>query len=387
MTSKPRIGIVGAGIGGLTAALALRSRGFEPVVFEKAGALREVGAGLTINARAAQVLYALGLKAAFETLEPPTPSFGTLDPVSGERLNVEERDLVAYERRYGALTRHVHRADLHGLLCSTLPVDSIFLNHELVDVEVAEDRTGLTFANGQTEIFDLVVACDGLKSVVRQQCFHSDDARFTGFVAWRGLVPAAAVGGEGMDPHFATYASKDRLFARYPVRRGELINYVAIARKPELTRESWQQRAPVADVLAAFENWHPSVRELIAATPREECLCWALYTRPTLERWVTSSIGLLGDAAHPMTPFYGMGAALAIEDGYILARCLEASGSDAAEALTRYQAARLPRGNHLQTISLQRAEAYMGVDPSERSQLPAEGLEDVMAYNPITVSV
>ncbi|MEM7704365.1 MAG: FAD-dependent monooxygenase [Pseudomonadota bacterium] len=385
--SHPRIAIIGAGIGGLTAAVALRQRGFDCSVYEQAAELGEVGAGLTINARASLVLEALGLGPGLEALEPPTPSLGALHFETGKRLSYEQRDLDAYRERYGSVTRHVHRADLHRLLLEALPGDWLRPAHELTGVDETPERVVLQFANGEGAEYDLLMACDGLKSTVRQLMFSAEPAHFTGYVAWRGLVPSRALPDLTFDPHFAAFASPDKLFARYPVRHGSLINYVAIARKPDFTTESWHSSAEVSEVLAEFHGWHQDVVEIISATPSQRCMRWALYTRQPLDRWVTRRMALLGDAAHPMTPFYGMGANLAIEDGYILARCLEACPDDSTEGLARYERARLPRGQLMQRISLERAERYMSDDPAERSKPPAAGLDQVMEYNPITVEI
>ncbi len=386
-SAHPRVAIIGAGIGGLTTAVALRQRGFECSVYEQAAELGEVGAGLTINARASLVLEALGLQSGLEELEHPTPSLGALHYETGERLSYEQRDLDAYRKKYGSVTRHVHRADLHSLLLQALTEDWLHPGHELTGVDETADRVVLQFAHGAGAEYDLLIACDGLKSTVRQLMFNAVPAHSTGYVAWRGLVPKDALPDLACDPHFAAYASPDKLFARYPLRHGSLINYVAIARKPDFTTESWHSSAEVLEVLAEFDTWHQDVVDIISATPSQRCMRWALYTRQPLDRWVTRRMALLGDAAHPMTPFYGMGANLAIEDGYILARCLEACPDDPAEGLARYERARLPRGQLMQRISLERAERYMSDDPAERSKPPAAGLEQVMEYNPITAEI
>lgn len=387
MTTQPlRIAVIGAGIGGLTAAVALRQRGFKPTVYEQASELGEVGAGLTISASATLALNALGLGQALAAFEPLTPHFGVLHSITGERLNYEQRDLPAYEAKHGASTRHVHRADLHQLLLQALPEGTVYPGYGLNSLTLSSAGVGLEFTNGQKAEADLVVACDGLKSLVRQRHFSPEPAGFTGYVAWRGLVDRRRLPALALDPHFAAYPSADKLFARYPLRRGELINYVAIARKPDFTAESWHTQARVEEVLAEFSGWHADVVDLIAATPREGCMCWALYTRQPLDNWISDRICLLGDAAHPMTPFYGMGAAMAIEDGLILARALEVAGS-LAEGLSRYQAARLPRANQMQKISLQRAHGYMNPSQAEQKKAPAAGLANLMDYNPATVEV
>ena len=356
-------------------------------VFERASELGEVGAGLTVSPNAALVLAELGLKVAFEGLDPPTPHLGALHWKTGKVLSYEERDLEEYRSRFGALTRQVHRADLHRLLSNALEKDVIRLGHDLVDIEERANDVCLTFADGATASAEAVIACDGLKSYVRTSVFSPEPASFTGFVAWRGLVKARHLPGLSLDPHFATYPSPDKLFVRYPVRSGTLINYVAIARKKDFLAEGWNYNAQVADVIAEFSDWHRDVVRIIEHTPPGECKCWALYTRKPLTSWTLGLIGLLGDAAHPMTPFFGMGAAMAIEDAWILARCFSACDDDWGEALRRYEAARLDRGNQMQAISLERAEIYMSNKSEDRQQAPRAGLEAMQHYNPVTALI
>jgi len=389
VTQRQTIAIVGAGIGGLTAAVSLQQRGFQVTVYEQSAELGDVGAGLTISANAGRVLTALGLTEQMAELEMPTPHIGSLHPMSGARLNYEIREYTQAELDVGAVTRQVHRADLHSILADALkaPADTLRLQHKLVDVKQEPNQVHLGFENGETASHDLLIACDGLKSVVRRILFCQQQAEFTGFVAWRGLVPRNQLNHQEFDPHFATYPDKDKLIARYPVRGGSLINYVAIARKAQFKSESWHQTAKVSEVLDEFRDWHSDVVEILRATPQQSCMRWALYTRRPLTSWVKGRVGLLGDAAHPMTPFYGMGAAMAIEDAYVLARCLNIEGTSGQEALQRYQRARFERGNHMQKISLQRAESYMGQKKSQRALTPGAGLESMINYDPVTVEI
>jgi len=161
---------------------------------------------------------------------------------------------------------------------------------------------------------------------------------------------------------------------------------VAIARNPDFHSESWKASAKVSEVEAKFKGWASDVGRIIRATPPEQCMRWALYTRRPLDQWIKGRVCLLGDAAHPMTPFYGMGAAMAIEDGLVLARCFE-DADDWKSALGRYQIARLDRCNKMQRISLDRAEAYMNPSEDKRALSPSAGLGNFMQYDPITVAI
>jgi salicylate hydroxylase len=380
---------VGAGIGGLTAAIALQQRGMEVVVYEQAEELREVGAGLTISKNAARVFDALGLGEKLAGLDNPCPHLGVLHHVTGEILSRESRDKVELQSENVIVSRQVHRADLYNLLVdAVLDTDrTIKTDHRLTDISQDSNSVKLVFSGDQVEYCDIIIGADGLKSAVRGALYSAAPASFTGFVAWRGLVDRSALSNIKLDPHFAAYSSNDKLFVRYPVRHGTLINYVGIARKSDFLSESWSARAEVSEVADEFSGWYKEVPEIISATPKNNCMRWALYSREPLENWINGRVCLLGDSAHPMSPFFGMGAAMAIEDALILARCFEAEQHNWQNAFKRYQAARLPRSNHMQRISLERAESYMHNDPSKRAMGPSSGLGQSMDYDPRTVTV
>lgn len=331
---------------------------------------------------------ALGLGDELAALDAPTPHMGSLHYRTGELLTYEERDNDAYLKQHGGVTRLVHRADLHGILANALNKDrgTLQLGSKLIEIEQDSEQVHLQFANGQSDRCDIVIGCDGLKSVTRDTFFEARPPNFSGFVAWRGLVDQELVPQIKLDPHFATYSSDDKLFVRYSVRHGTLVNYVAIARNPNFRSESWRAKADVSEVAEQFIDWAPAVREIIRATPPDRCTRWALYTRKPLDKWVQGRVCLLGDAAHPMTPFYGMGAAMALEDAFVLARCF-VEAEDWENALGRYQNARLERGNELQRISLVRADAYMNSSPEKRALAPSAGLGAFAHYDPITVSI
>lgn len=384
-----RVAIVGAGIGGLSAALWLQRIGIDVTIFEQSRQLREIGAGITLGTEACRLLDAIGLKKALDALDEPMQHIGTLHYRTAERLNYERRDVEAYLSSYGTATRQVHRADLQAMLHRATGAAGIPLHtgHRLTHLTQDASQVRLTFEHGAEHGSDLLLACDGLKSVVRDQLFDTEAPRYTGMVAWRGLVHREAVADIDLDPQFATVPAEGKLFVRYPVRHGALINYVAIARKPDATLESWTARAELNDVLAEFDGWHDDFRRIIAATDPGRCLQWALRSREPLDTWVSGRVTLLGDAAHPITPFYGRGAMMAMEDACVLARCFEACGDDWATALRRYEAARLPRAHQLHAKSLQRGDAYLSKHEKERVQGPNAGLTEELAYDALTVPV
>ena len=389
MSRKLKIGIVGAGIGGMTAAVALQQRGFQVVVYEQASELGEIGAGLTLSPNATRVLAGLGLEDEIETLASASPHIGTMDYKTGERLAYVSRGAEEYLRLYGAVVRHMHRADVHGVLVGAFDSgeERLRLGQQLVAITQDDNQVSLSFANGQSDQCDVVVACDGLKSTIRDRLFPTEPPKFTGYVAWRGVVERSRVPQVNLDPHFASYRSEAQSFGRYPLRHGTLINYVAMAHNPDFQLESWNERADVADVLALYEDWYTDVVQIIRATPAKGCLRWALHSRQPLDSWINGRVTLLGDAAHPMTPFLGMGAVMAFEDAAVLARCFEAAGEDWQDALLRYERARLHRANKIHTDSLKRGQHALGGDPNARARPVGYGLDEVFRYDAMTVPV
>ena len=384
------IGIVGAGLGGMTAAVALQQRGYIVTVYEQAPALGEIGAGITVGPNINMVLDGLGLEDATESFASGSTTFGTLHYKTGARIRSWERSLEDALKNQGALTRHMHRADLHKVLEDAFNKegDTLRLGHTLTDIEQDDSGVTLRFANGVTDRRDIVIACDGLKSVVRDKLFPTEPPRYTGCMAWRGMVDAADVPGVSHVPHFASYPAEGRMFSRYPLRRGSQINWVANAYRPDdIGEESWHAQTDIDEVLEEFGDWHEDVVRMIKASPGGRCLHWALCSRQPLNGWIAGRVTLLGDAAHPMTPFYGMDAGMAFEDAAVLARCFEAEEGDWRAAFVRYERARLARANKFHVQSHERGRIYMSADPTDRAKAPTAGMEAEFSYNAMTVDI
>jgi salicylate hydroxylase len=330
------------------------------------------------------VLQHLGLGEAIERLGFSPGKQWTQNWQTGEVILEFERG-PELRSRYGAPYLHIHRADLHQLLVDALrevQPEAIQLGHRLVEVEA--DGT-LRFAHGHEAGADLVAGADGLHSVVRRQLFGDVKPAFTGQVAWRGIVPAERLpdGVRGMTP--GIHVGPGRLFMRYPVRDGALLNYAAFVELEGWEEESWSIPSTTEELLGHFEGWHELVRGIIAATPESQIYKWALHTREPLPSWIAGRVTLLGDAAHAMLPFMGQGAATAIEDGMVLARCL--SKWPREEALRRYEAARLDRTTMVQTQSRLLGLKFQGKDPDALGRGPIQNEETLglFAYDAVTV--
>ncbi|CAM5309912.1 FAD-dependent monooxygenase [Streptomyces aurantiogriseus] len=345
----PKIAILGGGIGGLAAAAFLRDQGFDSHVYEQAAALTEVGAGLVIAPNAARLLRRLGALDRFVEravrLETGWEFRRWEDGTVLSAENLEEGCI----RLYGEHTYTAHRADLLDALRSAVPEHSIHLGRRCVSVEFEGEQAVLRFEDGETVRPDILIGADGVHSRVRGAIVGPTQARDSGICAFRALVPAQKA------PDFARrraqtlWIGPDHHLVHYPVSGEEYVNLVAFAPAGADSVESWTATATVEELLGEFAGWDPRLVELIKAadTPGR----WALLDREPLDRWNRGNATLLGDAAHPMFPFFAQGAAQAIEDGAVLALCLAADPGNPIAALGRYEELRRRRTARLQQVS------------------------------------
>ncbi len=363
------IAVIGAGIGGLSAALSLRRAGFAVDVYEQAAALTEIGGGINMGPNAARILYRLGCGPGLEreAVRPEGSRQRRWD--DGRTLQRAALNPLC-EQLYGAPHLTVHRADLLAVLAAEFPAERIHLGHRLCAVETHGGCAVARFANGAEIAADVVVGADGIHSAVREALFGAEAPRFAGCVAYRGLVPAERIAGLGLERGSQSWLGPGAHFVHYFVSRGRLLNFVGWTEHDEWNREDWTDRATVARALAAFRGWHPQIGTIIAAA--DTCFIWALFDRDPLPRWSAGRVTLLGDACHPMYPFMAQGAAQAIEDGACLAACLAAGADDPAAALCRYETIRLPRVTRLQQMSRANKRRYHLRDGPEQEARDAE---------------
>ena len=343
------IAVIGAGIGGLSAAIALRQAGFVVDVYEQAPQLTEVGGGINMGPNAVRILYRLGLGGALDREAVRPISIHQRRWQDGRTLQRAPLNPMC-EQLYGAPHLTVHRADLLSIIASGFPAERIHLGHRLVGLTDKGDHVEAWFENGARITVDLLVGADGIHSRVRTALLGEEAPRFAGCVAYRGLVPAEGLADLGLEIGAQSWVGPGGHFVHYFVSRGSLLNFVGWTEHDTWNREDWTDRATIARALAAFDGWHPQIRRIISAA--ETCFVWALFDREPLPRWSLGRTTLLGDACHPMYPFMGQGAAQAIEDGATLAACLVAGGADnPAETLRRYEDLRRPRVTRLQEMS------------------------------------
>lgn len=359
--------IVGAGIGGLTASLMLARIGMKVTLLEQATAFGEVGAGIQISPNASRVLFALGL-------EKPLSERAFFPKGVEMRTWREGRNLVEIpigaevEKKFGAPYLHLHRADLHAVLAEAAQTTQGIESHLGAGCErVEQTSTGVTAitTDGRRFEADMLIGADGINSVVREALFGPESPRFTGCVAWRGMVPAEAVRKADVHPVASNWMGPNAHFVHYYVRAGNFVNFVAVVEKDGWDVESWTERGEKSELVDDFAGWHPTVVALIEASDPETCYKWALFDRDPLERWSQGRITLLGDACHPTLPFMAQGACMAIEDAAVLAGCLERSAAespaeepDIAAAFLRYESLRKERTAGVQLGSRNNKNLY-----------------------------
>ena len=349
------IAIIGGGIGGLAAAAFLHRAGLPSTVYEQAAELREIGAGVVVAPNAARLLRALGVLDAFTERAVALDTGWEFRRWQDGRVLSSEDLATRCEALFGERTYTAHRADLLDAVRRAVPGESVRLGRRCVALDQGGPRPVLRFADGDRAEADVVIGADGIHSMVRAALTEPVPAVYSGLCAFRALVPAADAPAFARLPAQTLWLGPGHHLVHYPVSAGGFVNLVAFAPAGDYTTESWTATATVGELLAEFAGWDERLLALLraAGTPGR----WALLDRAPLTRWTRGPVTLLGDAAHPMFPFFGQGAAQAIEDAAALARCLAADPADPAAALLRYEELRIPRTTRLQAVSHARAHA------------------------------
>jgi len=359
VASSRTILVAGAGIGGLTTALALARSGFRVVVCEQAQELSEAGAGLQLSPNASRLLIELGLGDALHPHIVAPDHLSIRRGRSGDELaRMKLGREIAF--RYGAPYWVVHRADLQAVLRDAVlahPDIVLQLGARIHDLAVHQNGVTVQVRRGDRmgeERGLALIGADGLWSQTRRLLGETAAPRFGGRTAWRATVPAAAMPESFRAPAVHLWLGRGAHLVHYPVRAGALINIVAIV-GDAWQGEGWSAPGSRDELLRRFGklSWGGAAQSILQAP--DSWLKWALFDRPPLRRWGQGSATLLGDAAHPMLPFLAQGAAMAIEDAMVLADCLAASPDDAPVGLRRYEMLR-----HGRTARVQRAARFTG---------------------------
>ncbi|SFU21128.1 FAD-dependent monooxygenase [Sedimentitalea nanhaiensis] len=350
--NKLNVGICGGGIGGFSAAIALRNAGHVVQVFERAAEFNRIGADINLTPNAVFALDKLGVGEYLrKTAARPTYRISR-DGVTGEetsRLPMSD----AAEKKYGAPQLTIHRADLLKSLQSQLPESSIHLGMAAAVVEQADNGATIKFEDGSSQTFDVVIGADGIHSAVRTSLWGKDDPKFTGIVSYRAVFPKSqAEGLEDLDAFTKWWGEiSEKQIVTFPLTLGEEIFVFATTPQDGWTEEGWTLPGDADELRAEYSNFHPNAQALLANCT--EVTKSALHVREPMAQWARGRVTILGDAAHPMVPFMAQGACMAIEDAVVLARSLEGVGPDGVEeALQRYENARKGRTAEVQKNSL-----------------------------------
>jgi len=346
------IAIVGAGIGGLALAAALRQAGLAATVYEQAEAFTRVGAGIQQSPNAMKVHRGLGIEGRLRDVGFAPTSALNRDAVTGKVTNDHPLGR-AVEERYGAPYLTLHRGDLHAALADIVPVQAVMRGKKLVRIDDRGPRVALAFADGTAIEADLVIGADGAHSLVRDHVAGPEQPRFTGKLAYRTTFPASRLRGVDIGTSRTKWWGKDRHIVVYYVtaKRDEVYFTTSQNEKADwMTRESWSTKGDLSELRSAFASFHSDVQAVLAAAP--EVHKWGIYERDPLPNWSKGRVTLLGDACHPMTPYMASGAAMALEDAVVLSRCLgDDDFEDIETALRTYEGIRKPRTTAVQAGS------------------------------------
>lgn len=365
-----RVVIIGAGIGGLASALSLRGAGFKNItVLEQAPALTAVGAGIQLSANAVRLLRRLGIGDDLERFGVRPDGLAMRSWQSGERLLWTDLGERA-EQEFGAPYYHAHRADLLDALVRAWGIDNVRLDTRVASHAETADGVSVRLENGEEISGDVLIGADGIHSGTRQQLFGPDRPRATGLTALRGLVEADAVTDLDLPRISAAWLGPGRSMVHYWVAGGRLMNWIGIVPASAGDVEDWGAQGTREEALHAFEGWHPTVRGMIERTGAPFKM--TMYDRPALQTWGRGRVTLLGDACHAMLPFHAQGACMAIEDAWVLARCLQQAGASPEPGLRHYEDLRMERANWVQEYSRQAEQMFHLSEPEKVARRDAK---------------
>ena len=340
--SSTHVLIAGGGIGGLAAALALLRRGFDVDVYEQASELKEVGAGVQLSANGVRVLHELGVHEALRALACEASGKEVRLWNSGQTWKLFDLGAESVER-YGFPYYLAYRPDLLAVLADGVrreKPEAIHLNARCTGLE--QSTRGVTLRLERGEVHgDVLIGADGVHSRIREALVGPDRPNFTGFVAWRGTISMEKLPVRMRRLVGTNWIGPGSHVVHYPVHRGEYMNFIGCVERDDWQVESWTAQGTREECHADFMGWHDDIHHMIdhIDTPFK----WALMGRAPLEKWSVGRVSLLGDACYPALPAYAQGAVMALEDGYILARALQAAGAGIEQALVRYENARKER--------------------------------------------
>ncbi|KRE38936.1 fumarate reductase [Janibacter sp. Soil728] len=381
MSQSLEVVVVGGGLGGLTAALAMRQQGLRVTVLERAAELGEVGAGIQTAPNAARVLMGLGLLPQLERIRT--------EPQDQVRRRWKDGSVIGLtalggyvKETYNAPYWHYHRADLHQVIHEACidpeghgPVVEVITSAHVDDVDQSDPkRPVVVTADGRRFTGDVVVGADGIRSAVRDAIGGEDTLEFSGEMAYRVLVPGDKIREDPatrwlVDRFQSTiWYGPDRHLVHYMIRGGDMLNIVAIVPADEGIADSWSRPATVDELLEQYKDWDDRVAAMLSKAG-DDCSVWAMYHRRRDPVWRDGQVALLGDACHAMLPYQAQGASQAMEDAAVLAEELgSVSRDDIESALSRYVSRRSKHAGMVQDASLRNKDFYHLPDGPEQEE-------------------
>ncbi|WP_135456034.1 FAD-dependent monooxygenase [Mycobacterium sp. DL99] len=366
-----RVAVVGAGIGGLTAAIALRANGIDATVYEQAHELKALGAGVSIATNGSRILNKLGVGDAVAAIAGPVTHYQfrtwRAEPIAGEPSTLGFGD--------PARTWCLHRGEFQKVLADALPADALQLGRSCVGATEHGDGIRVEFSDGTTVDADLLVGADGIHSRLQDKVTRAAAPVGEGIMAYRGLIPADRLHGVVDMNASSMWLGPRQSFLAYPVSAGDLLNIVAFVPTNLTVTESWTAPGDVAELAAAYRGWDPKVPAIIEAM--DSTFRWGIYDREPLDRWSSERITLLGDSAHAVTPHLGQGANQAIEDAMTLAVVLrDAQPGELGARLRHYEDLRMDRTRHVRRQARAAGRIYRSTELTPHAQ--AEQLHAIL---------
>ena len=358
--SATSIAIVGAGMGGLTLAALLRRIGVDAKVYEQAPRFARLGAGIQMSPNAMKVLRGLGLEDRVRSVAFQPRSWMNREWDTGA-MKYELPLRAAAEQHYAAPYLLMHRADLHAALASIVPEETLELGKRLVDAQASHLGVTMTFEDGTRADAAALVGADGVHSRVRELLLGPERPKFTGRVAYRTVFPASLIQGGAISECTKWWGPDRHIVIYYVTAARDEVYFVTSLPEPDWTRESWSATGSVDELRVAFSGFHDEVRRVLAACPQVHK--WAIVVRDPLPAWSGRRMVMLGDACHPMTPYMAQGAAMAMEDAIVLARCIKDDQTDLNRAFARFEATRKERTSQVQQTSNMNTWMRQATDP------------------------
>jgi 6-hydroxynicotinate 3-monooxygenase len=359
MKRTTRIAVIGAGLGGVTVAAFLQREGFEVRLYEQAKAFERIGAGIHVSANVMKVLRHLDAEHQLSQIGIHPNKFTSRKWDSGEVL-FELPLGKAGEQKYGASYITVHRGDLHAAILEKVLPGTIAFSKQLVDMTLGRITAHLHFSDGSTADADVVIGADGVNSKLRDAVAGPSKSRFVGAVAHRAIYPSSLLAGMELRNCTKWWGPNSHILIYYIEQSRDEIYLVTSAKGEWHSEKAWEFCGR-DEVMRAFEGFHPEVRKVIETAP--QLTKWPILDIEPIDQWSNGNLVLLGDACHAMTPYMASGAAMAIEDAAVLARCLLQS-DDPATAFALYEASRLPRVRKVQKISAENSFLRYPTDPT-----------------------